>query len=215
MSARSVSDRPGCGRRNPGSMETAVSTRQDPDGTSPGDRYLHLELLVSRNLSRFCWKAYQQLGNVHDAEDAVQDALLSAYQHLSEFEGRSRLSTWLTSIVINAARCQLRRKRASKSLIEVQSDSEDDKIPLAETIADERPGPHEIFSDAENHRLIAESIRQLSAPLRKTLLLYYFDGLTTSEVAGVLGIPVGTVKARIFRARMRLKRTVRLESRPG
>ena len=194
-----------------GAVETVISTRQDPSGNRLGQRSSELEVLVSRELSRFHWKAYQQLGNVHDAEDAVQDALLSAYQHLSEFEGRSRLSTWLTSIVINAARLQLRRKRPSRSLVETQSYVEDERTPLAETIADERPGPHEIYAVAENHRLITESMQRLSVPLRKTLLLYYMDGLTTSEVAAVLDIPIGTVKARISRARTRLKRAVRLE----
>jgi len=60
--------------------------------------------------SRFCRSAFRYLGNAADAEDAVQDALLSAYKHLSEFRGQARISTWLSAIVINSARMQLRRR---------------------------------------------------------------------------------------------------------
>jgi RNA polymerase sigma factor (sigma-70 family) len=191
--------------------ETAVSTPQDVLGEIRSDNFSELEVLVSHDLSRFCWKAYQWLGNEHDAEDAVQDALLSAFQHLSEFEGRSKLSTWLTSIVINAAHLQLRRKRRWKTFVQPPFHEEDDLGSLAETIPDKRPGPDEVFAHAELHRLIDESMGHLSAPLRATLMLYYVDGMTLSEVAGVLDIPLGTVKARISRARSRLKREVRVD----
>jgi DNA-directed RNA polymerase specialized sigma24 family protein len=61
--------------------------------------------------SRFCRSAFRYLGNAADAEDAVQDALLSAYKHLSEFRGQARISTWLSAIVIDSARMQLRRRQ--------------------------------------------------------------------------------------------------------
>lgn len=193
-------------------LETAVSAPPNTLGNTPGDKSSELEFLVAHDLSRFYWKAYQWLGNPHDAEDAVQDALLSAYQHLSDFQGRSRLSTWLTSIVINSARLQLRRKRLSKAFVDPQFYIEDDLIRLAETMPDDRPGPHEIAADAEMRDMIGELIQHLSPPLRKTLLLYYVNGMTLSEVAGVLDIPVGTVKARISRAKSRLKRAVLSDS---
>lgn len=190
-------------------LETVPSIPRNAVGDMSCDKYSELEFLVSHDLSRFYWKAYQWLGNVHDAEDAVQDALLSAYQHLPEFEGRSRLSTWLTSIIINAARLQLRRKRVSKAFIDPQTHVEDDLIHVAEAIPDKRPGPHEIAADAEIQDLVGELIQQLSPPLRKTLLLYYAGGMTLSEVAGILEIPVGTVKARISRAKSKLKLAIR------
>src|SRR6266699_289620 len=66
--------------------------------------------VLSRSLPSFYRKAYRQLGNAADAEDAVQDALLSAYKHLDQFKGQAQMSTWLTAIVINSARMQLRRR---------------------------------------------------------------------------------------------------------
>src|SRR6201987_6442388 len=66
--------------------------------------------VLSRYLPRFYRSAYRQLGNEADAEDAVQDALLAGYKHLDQFKGQAQMSTWLTSIVVNCARMQLRRR---------------------------------------------------------------------------------------------------------
>jgi len=187
----------------------ALVPRQESIEGIQSDRFTELEVLVSHYLPRFHRKAYQRIGNIHDAEDAVQDALLSACEHLSEFEGRSCLSTWVTSIVINAARLQLRRKRASRILIEPRFGEEDNGMLLAEAVPDERPGPDEIAAHSELHHQIASSIGSLSPLLRKTLCHYYFDEMTAAELAGMLDIPVGTVKARISRARARLKCVLR------
>src|ERR1700684_2972770 len=66
---------------------------------------------VSQHLPMLHKRAYRYLGNSHDAEDAVQDALLSAYKHLDQFKGNARMTTWLTSIVTNSALTKLRRRR--------------------------------------------------------------------------------------------------------
>jgi hypothetical protein len=71
------------------------------------ERAQELDSVVSRYLPMFYKRAFRFLGNRPDAEDAVQDALLSAYQHLGQFRGQAQLSTWLTTIVTNAARMKL------------------------------------------------------------------------------------------------------------
>jgi RNA polymerase sigma factor (sigma-70 family) len=75
-----------------------------------------LRQLVSHDLPRFYRHAYRQLENPHDAEDAVQNAIVSAYKNLSQFGSRAQLSTWFMAIVINAARMQRRRRRSFVSL---------------------------------------------------------------------------------------------------
>src|ERR1700756_1187939 len=70
-----------------------------------------LEKILSSGLPPLHRRAYRLLGNRADAEDAVQDALLAAYTHLDQFKGQSQLRTWLTSIVLNCARLQLRRRQ--------------------------------------------------------------------------------------------------------
>lgn len=187
--------------------EQEVGTQQEPTRGLLVDRSLELESLVLHDLAKFRSKAYQQLRNSHDAEDAVQDALVSAFEHLAEFEGRSLLSTWLTTIVVNAARLHVRR-RLVKAPIDQQLGSENLPTALEETIADERPGPDEILARMELYRLMAELIKGLSPVLRKTIRHYYVDGMTAAEVAGMLDVPVGTVKARIWRARARLRQAL-------
>src|SRR3979490_3593375 len=77
-------------------------------GVLGGTRDMHD--VVTRCLRSFYRNAYRHLGNAADAEDAVQDALLSAYKHLDQFRGQSQMSTWLTTIVINCARMHLRKR---------------------------------------------------------------------------------------------------------
>ena len=86
------------------------------------ERAQELDIVVSRHLPMFYKRAFRFLGNMPDAEDAVQDALLSAYKHLGQFRGRAQLSTWLTTIVTNAALMKLRRRDGYLSLDEEQGE---------------------------------------------------------------------------------------------
>src|SRR5438874_10317295 len=87
---------------------TGTGQRVDVPIDEKGNREMHD--VLSRCLPSFYRKAYRHLGNAADAEDAVQDALLSAYEHLDQFKGQSQMSTWLTTIVINCARMHLRKR---------------------------------------------------------------------------------------------------------
>ena len=86
------------------------------------ERAQELDSVVSRYLPMFYRRAFRLLGNMADAEDAVQDALLSAYKHLGQFRGQAQLSTWLTTIVTNAALMKLRRRDGYLSLDEEQGE---------------------------------------------------------------------------------------------
>jgi RNA polymerase sigma-70 factor (ECF subfamily) len=176
-----------------------------------GDRAQELDHAVSRYLPMFHKIALRFLGNAHDAEDAVQDALLSAYKHLDQFRGQAKLSTWLTTIVTNAARMQLRRRgRVHLSLD--QHFGEDD-LAFSERLPDTKPGPEEICFSSGAHEWLVNGVKQLSPKLRRTLQLRDIDGLTTKEAALVLGVPEGTVKAQISRARAKLVGLMR--AKPG
>src|SRR5208283_5913119 len=99
--------------------------------------------VLSHGLPSLYRRAYRLLGNKPDAEDAVQDALLAAYKHLKEFRGDAQLSTWLTTIVINCARMQLRKR---SRYIHVSLDSrigEDQEYPLSDILMDHRPNPED------------------------------------------------------------------------
>jgi RNA polymerase sigma-70 factor, ECF subfamily len=157
-------------------------------------------------LPSFHRRAYRYLRNAADAEDAVQDALLSAYKHLDQFKGQAQMSTWLTAIVTNSARMQLRRRLRQIHLSLDERFAEEEGNPLAERLAHHDPSPEDECQSSELHGRLMQFVSQLSPPLRKAFHLRALDGLTTSEVAHILGVPDGTVKARLARARAKLKR---------
>ena len=167
------------------------------------ERAQELDGVVSRYLPMFYKRAFRFLGNMPDAEDVVQDALLSAYKHLGQFRGQAQLSTWLTTIVINAARMKLRRRDSYLSLDQEQGE---DGLTFSERLPDSKPSPEQVCSAAEARYQLVEGVRQLSPKLRRTFQLRDIDGLTTKEAALVLGIPHGTVKAQLARARAKLAR---------
>ncbi len=86
-----------------------------------------MQEVLTQSMPLFYRRAYRYLGNAADAEDAVQDALLSACRHLDQFKGQSKMSTWLTTIVINSALTQLRRRprQIHTSLDEQLGDDQD------------------------------------------------------------------------------------------
>lgn len=165
-----------------------------------------LQQAVSRCLPLLHRRAYRYLGNSHDAEDAVQDALLSAYKHLDQFHGDAQMTTWLTSIVTNSALTQIRRKsgRHHSSLDEPLAHGHDQRV--SDTLVDVRPSPEDECSVSELHGRLIQFVGRLSPILREVIQLRDFDGLTTREAAHILGVPEGTIKARVWRARSELKR---------
>jgi len=162
--------------------------------------------VLSRCLPLFYRRAHWHLGNAADAEDAVQDALLSAYKHLDQFKGQAQMSTWLTAIVTNSARMQLRRRLRQVHLSLDDRFEEEEGNPLAERLAHQGPSPEDECQNSELHGRLMQFVSQLSPPLRNAFHLRALGGLTTSEAAHILGVPDGTVKARLTRARAKLRR---------
>jgi RNA polymerase sigma-70 factor (ECF subfamily) len=184
-----------------------------------GERAQELDNVVSRYLPMFYKRAFRFLGNATDAEDAVQDALLSAYKHLGQFRGQAQLSTWLTTIVTNAARMQLRRRRRG-SYLSLDEEQGEEGLTFSERLPDSKPSPEEVCATAEARDRLVDGVKQLSPTLRQAFQLRDIDGLTTKEAALVLGVPQGTVKAQLARARAKLAgitraKPVRQRSRTG
>jgi RNA polymerase sigma-70 factor (ECF subfamily) len=167
-----------------------------------GQRAQELDFVVSRYLPMFYKRALRFLGNTPDAEDAVQDALLSACRHLGQFRGQAQLSTWLMTIVTNAARMQLRRRHSGYFSLDQEQGEEG--ITFSERLPDSKPSPEEVCSTVEARNRLVEGVQQLSPKLRRAVQLRDIDGLTTKEAARALGVPEGTVKARLARARAKL-----------
>jgi len=175
------------------------------------ERGRELDDVVSRNLRVFYKRAYRYLGNAPDAEDAVQDALLSAYKHVAQFRGHAQISTWLTTIVTNAALMKLRRRRGVWLSLDQQNG--EDGLTFSELIPDSKPDPEEVCVTSDAHDRLLEVASHLSPTLRRTFRLRDIDGLTTKETARLLGVPEGTVKAQVARARGKLARIMQVMPR--
>lgn len=150
--------------------------------------------------------AYRFLNNEADAEDAVQDALLSAYKHIDQFRGEAQMSTWLTAIVSNTARMQLRKRPRQIHVSLDEPIGEEQELTPSDSLADGRPSPEDQYRESELHARVKGFVAQLSPALRETFQLRAVYGLTINEAARILGVPNGTVKARLARARAKLSR---------
>ena len=172
------------------------------------ERVQELTCVITRYLPHLHRMALRHLGNVADSEDAVQDALLSALTHIDQFRERAQMSTWLTSILINSARMKLRRRRRQLYISLDEKDQEQDDFSPSEVVPDHRLGPEDICRGWELTDLLVRLMKRLSPTLRRTLQLRAVDGLSIRETASVLRVPEGTAKARMSRARTRLKQMV-------
>jgi RNA polymerase sigma-70 factor, ECF subfamily len=181
-----------------------------PIGECTGKSH-ELAHLVAHHSRRFRRIALAHLGNVADAEDAVQDAIVSALTHVDQFRGQAQMSTWLTSIVINSARMQLRR-RSRKLQFVYDETLQDQQISLADLVSDTRPSPEQEYQDREMAGALARATSRLSPILRMTFQLRDVDGLSIRETAHRMGVPSGTVKARLARARARLRKSINQRS---
>src|SRR6266850_2628760 len=158
-------------------------------------------LLASR--PRFLGMAYAILRNKEDAEDAVQDALLSACLHLRTFEGRSALTTWFTRIVLNAA-LMIRRKRKSRWISPQPETSNSDDGRWMQRITASQPDPEMVYAERETFEFINAVLGKMKPALRQALTMTYYDELSGPEACALLGLSSGTFKARLFRAKRQL-----------
>jgi RNA polymerase sigma-70 factor (ECF subfamily) len=163
--------------------------------------------IVVRRLDSFRTIALRHLRNHADAEDAVQDALLSAYTHLGQFKGQAQMSTWLTTIVINSSRMKLRQ--CSRNVhISLDEQASETHPPLWEMLPHGDPNPGELCRRSEFVERLTHFSKRLSPRLLTAIQLRAVDGLSIRETAQLLKVPHSTVKARVARARRRLKHFV-------
>jgi RNA polymerase sigma-70 factor (ECF subfamily) len=181
-----------------------------------GKETRELQEVFSRCLPVLHRTAYRYLGNVADAEDAVQDALLSAHRHLDQFRGQAQMSTWLVAIVSNCARMQLRRRPRQIHVSLNDQFGDEDGSTLSDRLVHFGPSPEDEYRKAELREHLMQFIEGLSPALRTAIQLRDLDDLSTREAAHILGVANGTVKSQVARARAKLTRLVRraLDAKP-
>jgi RNA polymerase sigma-70 factor (ECF subfamily) len=131
-----------------------------------------------------------------EADSITQDTFVQAYTHLSSFEGRAELETWLTRIAINKSRDSLRRRRFI-SLFTLNDAGESE--PIIEPL-DERPDPERQMLGSELRNAIVKAERGLSSQQKTIFRLRHYENLSLEEIADHLGLRSGTVRAHLFRA---------------
>jgi RNA polymerase sigma-70 factor, ECF subfamily len=180
--------------RGPASPDEALVAR-----AKAGD-LVALEELFNRYRNQVFSLAYRMTGSPSDAEDLCQEIFLQIMRKIGSFEGRSSFSTWLYRVSMNRSRDYLRRKKRSPELLSQEGDPPEQHEPNAATSG----GLESVAIASEAQRLVQEALMELPLSLRAPLVLHELEGMQYHEVAGMLKLPVGTVKSRIFRARIKL-----------
>jgi len=154
--------------------------------------------LVLRYQDRLYNSLVRLLGSAEDARDAVQDAFVQAFVKLDTFRGSSAFYTWLYRIAFNTAMSHARRKRPTRSLDEERTDRGREPV-------DVQPTPDARLDTSERAVQVQRALAELSAEHREVIVLREMDGCKYEEIAEILELPVGTVRSRLFRARLELR----------
>jgi RNA polymerase sigma-70 factor (ECF subfamily) len=166
--------------------------------------YAAFEELVNRYEGKIYRLGMNITGNSEDAEDVLQEAFLKAFQHLPEFREDSRFYTWLVRIAVNEGLMKLRKRRTDRTVpIEDEVDEEGGVVPRE--FADWKPNPEQQYAQVEIETILRDAAQTLPPAYRTVFLLRDVEGLSTAEAAEVLNLTEGTVKARLFRARLMLR----------
>lgn len=169
-----------------------------------GGNYAAFEELVNRYEKKIYRLGLNLTSNPEDAEDLLQETFLKAFQHLPDFREDSRFYTWIVRIAINEGLMKLRKRRTSKE-VSVDEPSNDDGDVMPREFADWRPNPEQELERVEMETILHNAARSLPATFRTVFFLRDVEGLSTEETAEMLNLSVGAVKARLFRARLRLR----------
>jgi RNA polymerase sigma-70 factor (ECF subfamily) len=164
------------------------------------------ETCVRTNCGQMLIVARRILRNEEDANDAVQDAFLSAFKGISQFKGQSRLGTWLHRIVVNAAlgRLRSRQRHPEKSIDDLLPHFGEGEHQLDPPVP-WKTAPETGLQRQESCELVRDCVNQLPENYRTVLLLRDIEGLNTEETAQMLGTSPGVVKTRLHRARQALR----------
>ena len=148
--------------------------------------------------------------NREDAEDAIQDAFLSAFIHIKNFDGRSSFSTWLTRIAINSALMKLRKKRSSREILIGPGESGANGVGW--DVPDHSANPEELCVQLEKERILRESICELRPTIRQVVEIQQLQEIPMKEAARMIGVSLTAAKARLFHGRRALRKAFGLRT---
>jgi RNA polymerase sigma-70 factor (ECF subfamily) len=157
--------------------------------------------LVRNYQDRLYNLAYRLVNNAEDAQDVVQDSFLSAYQSLGNFKGESQFFTWLYRIAVNTA---ISHKRKRRTVLALKAGRLENGAAEPRD-ASEYSRPEHALERTEREQRIQLALQRLSLEHRAVLILKDMEGQKYEIMAKILGVPVGTVRSRLHRARLELR----------
>jgi RNA polymerase sigma-70 factor (ECF subfamily) len=148
--------------------------------------------------------ALRMLGNEQDAEDVLQNTFISAFTHLSKFEGRSSILTWLYRIAVNESLMSMRRGKPEVNIDDVEPSDDTDDLSQTQFV-DWGSLPEDMLLSTEGKEALDHAIQALPENLRMVFLLRDIQELSIKETAETLGLTEANVKIRLLRARLSLR----------
>ena len=173
----------------------------------PRGRTTFMEV-IEKNRAPLIRVAYRTTGNIEEAEDIVQEAIMKAYLCLHQFRGESRVETWLRAIVVNTARNWVRRRRGY-TRVPMESGPAGDPESVLREVADSRKNPEQWFEYNEMEARIMAAVEELSSRYQAVIRMCVLGESSYLEASSALNLNPVTVKARVFRGREMLKRALR------
>ena len=167
------------------------------------------EALVREYQGRVCSIAFGYVGEQDEALDLAQEIFVRVWDRLDQVADPERFPGWLTSIARNACLDHLRRRKARPPRQDIPAEE-------LTSLASAAPNPEEVWISTSRQRLVHRAMQRLSDINREIIVLKDIQGLPLEDIAGMLDLPLGTVKSRSSRARVELAQAiVDLESGPG
>jgi RNA polymerase sigma-70 factor, ECF subfamily len=168
------------------------------------------EILVNRYQKQTFNIAFRITGNYEDACEVVQEAFLSAYRSIKKYRGEARFSTWLYSITVNQTRTRLKEMKNHDfhEGVSIDDPPEDEQGSGQKEYPSNQTGVAEQVEQKEVKEKVQECINALDDEHREVVVLRDIQGFSYDEIADILKVPDGTVKSRLFRARLLLKDSV-------
>lgn len=174
-----------------------------------GNRKAYAELL-DRYRDSVYYVMLRMVNNPSDAEDLTIEAFGKAFNHLSQYSPSHAFSTWLFRIATNNCIDFIRRKNLSPRPFDHDGGEEDE---MEATIASDTRGPEELLIDRETANTLNAIVSSLKPRYRRLIELRYFEDYSYEEIATELSLPIGTVKARLFRAKTLIQNIIRSKTR--
>lgn len=153
----------------------------------------------------------RMLGNRAEAEDLTQEVFIQVFKAIGSFRGDSKLSTWIYRIAVNLCRNRTKYLRVRHASDQQELEAVAERVPLGEARGSnvaQIERPDEAMAGKQVEHIVREAIQQIDPTFRECLILCDVEELSYAEIGQITGLPAGTVKSRIFRARAQLKEIV-------